>query len=184
MPSKKQRRRFTEILNAAKNAGVLFPEVIAVQWALESGWGKSESGTYNFWGIKAVGNQDGKLITTHEVINGRRVKIKAKFRNFASLEEALIERAKFTKRGGRYDKAGYFKSETPRDAIEALQRGGYATDPNYAKTLIQIMKGVGLDPDYQYPKPKKEDEVCNKKSTLASLIIQLINKIFHKRSDT
>ena len=47
MPTKEQREKFMEIRNAAKAAGIAHPEIIAAQWALESGWGKSESGRHN-----------------------------------------------------------------------------------------------------------------------------------------
>ena len=151
MPSTKQRADFYKVLNTARECNILHPEVITSQWALESGWGKHVSGTYNYFGIKAKPSEPATLVATHEFINGKRKKIKARFRNFSSLEEALIERSKFTRRGGRYDKAGYFDAKSPYEAIVSLKKGGYATDPHYVIMLVNILKSVGIDPYKKYP---------------------------------
>lgn len=151
--SKKARHQaYFEILETAKKMGVQHPELFASQWALESDWGRSASGKYNYWGVKA-GNGDpnndspGTVRWTKENLNGKTVRLLQKFRDYNSLEEAIRDRYAFTaKRGGRYDKAGYFTASSPAEAAMALQRANYATDPNYAKSLIDVMKGVGVDP--------------------------------------
>lgn len=53
MATKEQIDGFMAIRDAAEAAGIMHPDVIAAQWALETGWGKSESGKYNYWGVKA-----------------------------------------------------------------------------------------------------------------------------------
>lgn len=166
MPTKEQREKFMEIRNAAKAAGIAHPEIIAAQWALESGWGKRESGKHNYWGVKA-GNGDpdnqekGTVRWTKENVNGRQVRMRQKFRDYDSLDEALQDRQKFVSRkNGRYDRAGYFQAETPAEAADALQRGGYATDPNYANKLKNILRSVGID-----PKKTQNDEVLLQPNT-------------------
>lgn len=190
MPSQEQKNKFYKILTTARKANILHPEVITAQWALESGWGAYESGRFNYWGIKAVGNQKGRYVITHEVVNKKRIKVKAKFRNFSSLSEALMERAKFTQKGGRYDKAGYFKANSPYEAIVALKNGGYATDPMYVATLISILKSMGIDPYKKYivnekaEEPKKIEgmqECKMKKPSLVKSLTALITRLFHKK---
>ena len=44
------------IYAAARLAGAKFPECVAAQWALESGWGQHTSGVNNFFGIKGEGS--------------------------------------------------------------------------------------------------------------------------------
>jgi len=39
------------IRQAAADTGAKFPEVVAAQWALESGWGKHTSGKNNYFGL-------------------------------------------------------------------------------------------------------------------------------------
>lgn len=41
MASKEQIAKYQEVYEVAKRAGVIPPEVIAAQWAVESSWGKS-----------------------------------------------------------------------------------------------------------------------------------------------
>ena len=55
------------VIAAAKKAGAKFPEVVAAQWALESGWGKHTSGKNNFFGLKGSGSDR----QTKEFINGQ-----------------------------------------------------------------------------------------------------------------
>ena len=52
----------------------------------------------------------------------------------------------FTKQNKRYERSGYFAARTPYEAAQALQRGGYATDPNYANSLAAVIKGRKIDP--------------------------------------
>lgn len=165
MATQEQKAKFQEIYTAAKNAGIPHPEVIAAQWAVESGWGAKQSGKNNYWGIKAGdgnpnNNSAGTVVMTHEVIGGKKIQMPQKFRDYETLEEALKDRANFTsKSGGRYDKAGYFTATSPAEAAQALQKAGYATDPNYANTLISVMKSGGINPydgqkyDYSTTKP-------------------------------
>lgn len=147
-----RKKDFYAIMQAAQNAGIPHPEIVAAQWALESDWGRAVTGTHNYWGVKA-GNGDpnnkyqGTVAWTKENINGKSVSMQQKFRDYGSLDEALRDRAKFTSRkGGIYDKAGYFSATSPAEAARALEKAGYATDPHYADSLIKVMKGIGVDP--------------------------------------
>jgi hypothetical protein len=42
------------VLAAAKTAGAKWPECVAAQWALESGWGKHFSGTWNAFRLERI----------------------------------------------------------------------------------------------------------------------------------
>lgn len=146
MATKEQKERFMAIYQAAVNAGEPHPEIVAAQWAIESSWGKSPSGKNNVFGIKAGKNDAGSLVGTHEVINGKRVAIKDRFKDYNSIDESVADRVNFTKNNPRYKKAGYFDATSPAEAAMALQKAGYATDPNYANSLIDVIESAGLDP--------------------------------------
>lgn len=160
MATQEQKARFMEIYNAAVKAGEPHPEVVAAQWAIESGWGAKQSGKNNFFGIKATQGEKGSMVNTHEVINGQRVSMPDRFKDYESLEEGIADRVNFTQRNPRYRKAGYFEATSPAEAALSLQKAGYATDPNYAKNLISVIKSAGLDPyngqkyDYSTTKPQ------------------------------
>lgn len=140
------KEKYNRIRKAAYDAGDPHPDIVAAQFGIESGWGKKESGRFNYFGIKAVKGEAGSSLTTHEVYGGKRVKIKDKFKDYNSLEEGIKDRINFIHRNPRYTKAGYFTAKTPAEAAAALKRGGYATDPNYANKLAELVKGAGYDP--------------------------------------
>lgn len=140
------KEKYNNIRSAAVKAGDPHPDVVAAQWALESGWGKKQSGKNNYFGIKAGKGEAGTAVRTREVYSGKNVMITDKFKDYNSLEEGIADRVAFIKRNPRYTKAGYFAATTPFQAATALQRGGYATDPNYATLIGKIIKGCGYDP--------------------------------------
>lgn len=137
---------FMSVYRAAEQAGDPHPAIVAAQWALESGWGKKESGKFNYFGIKARKGEPGTVRRTREVRNGRDVMEDHKFTDYPSLEAGIQGRVNFINENARYRKAGYYSAKTPYEAALALVRGQYATDPKYATLLGKIMAGMGIDP--------------------------------------
>ena len=127
-------------------------QLIVAQAALESGWGKREiptadgSPSYNLFGIKAGSRWDGPVteITTTEFEQGAAKKIKARFRVYSSYVEAIGDYVKLLTSNPRY--AHVAAARSPEQAAHALQQAGYATDPHYAKKLVNVisqMKSAG-----------------------------------------
>ncbi|MDT4828399.1 Peptidoglycan hydrolase FlgJ [compost metagenome] len=133
---------------ASAASGVPAPLILA-QAALESGWGKREiradDGTqsFNLFGIKADKGWKGATVetTTTEYIDGEPQKVRAKFRAYASYEEAFTDYARFITRNPRY--ANVLATADPAQAAHGLQRAGYATDPKYGEKLVRIMQKFG-----------------------------------------
>ncbi len=126
---------------AAAALGVA-PEALVAQAALESGWGKHVSGDNNLFGIKAGSSWSGatKSLSTNEFSNGQMHKETASFRSYASIGDSFDDYVNMLKNSPRYAsalKAGY---DTTRFA-GALQKAGYATDPNYAMKISSIAHG-------------------------------------------
>jgi uncharacterized protein YcbK (DUF882 family) len=136
---------------AAKKAGAKFPECVCAQWALESGWGKHFSGTWNAFGLKGSGS----AVSTQEFINGKWITITASFIDFPDLETCvfyLVER--WYKDFGRFK--GVNRAKTRNECAQLLVVEKYATDPNYSTKLIQIMdREVGTPGNVDV---KKEEE--------------------------
>jgi len=123
--------------------------VTAAQAILETGYGKwvpidlyTKKYSYNLFGIKGIGTAGSVQVYTHEVINGKRIKIIDKFQAYHSFSESITGRTKFLKQNKRYK--FLFNTKDPQEWAEGLQKAGYATDPNYAKILISIMKSRKL----------------------------------------
>ena len=110
----------------------------------ETGWGKSEirhkdgSNSFNLFGIKATKGWTGKVaeVTTTEYIDGKPRKVTAKFRAYDSYEESFRDYARLIKESPRYEKAeSVAKTGSAVAYAAALQKAGYATDPEYARKL-------------------------------------------------
>jgi hypothetical protein len=122
------------VYNIAKQAGAKYPEVVAAQWALESGWGNHTSGKNNFFGLKGSGSN----VNTKEFLNNKWVTIKAGFIDFPDLETCvyyLVDR--WYKDYGTYK--GVNRATSRNDCAKLLTTEGYATDPKYSTKLIEIM---------------------------------------------
>jgi hypothetical protein len=119
---------------SAKAAGAKFPEVVAAQWALESGWGEHTSGKNNYLGLKG----SGATLNTQEYINGQWITIKAGFLDFPDLHTCvcyLVDR--WYKDYEQYK--GVNRANSRNECANLLKVEGYATDPSYPTKLIQIM---------------------------------------------
>ena len=124
----------------AEDLGVSYKIVLA-QAALESGWGKSVKGN-GLMGIKSHGEEGGVDFTTHEVINGKKVKIADSFRAYDTPEDSIRGYGKFLKANSRYRHFLRAGAENEDAQLSALQSSGYATDPMYSQKLKNIMKGL------------------------------------------
>lgn len=125
------------VLAAAQKAGAKYPEVVAAQWALESGWGKSTSCDFNYFGIKDKDGQ-GCYVKTKEFYGGKEVTIKDWFKRFPDLYSCidyLVTRWYKDYQGYK----GVNRANSRNECAELLVKEGYATDPKYATKLIQIM---------------------------------------------
>lgn len=121
----------------------LYPSVMLAQAIVESGNGNSElaSKYNNHFGIKADSSWTGEKVNlkTREVISGQDVVIGDYFRVYDKVEDSYRDRVKFLQDNPRYTNAGVFNSATPYDQLQALQRAGYATDPQYAEIINSIL---------------------------------------------
>lgn len=120
------------------------PAAIVAQAALESAWGARKVGENNLFGIKATPDWTGArvLVHTREVINGQSVMIDDWFRDYPSPEASIEDHFRFLHENKRYERAGVFNAADDRAYFLALQRAGYATDPNYANALMAVTDTV------------------------------------------
>lgn len=133
------------------------------QAAIESGWGDVAPGNA-FFGVKDTDGVNGneQLLTTTEYSRRMDLKfpviisivpvmrngvkmfkytIKDYFRKYDTPEECFTEHSQFFLKNKRYAKALEVK-EDPYNFADAVARAGYATDPNYAKLLKDVMQMI------------------------------------------
>ncbi|WP_067099966.1 flagellar assembly peptidoglycan hydrolase FlgJ [Marinomonas atlantica] len=122
------------------------PKAILAQAALETGWGKHPiakfdgSPSYNLFGIKADQRWSGDRATvnTLEFRDGVAQKERAAFRAYDSFEQSFDDYANFLQTSERYQNALQAGDDAAMFAA-FLQKGGYATDPNYADKISSIL---------------------------------------------
>lgn len=135
-------------LQANRETGVPV-QLMLGQAALESGWGRREirmadgGNSYNLFGIKASGNWNGKVaeVMTTEYHDGVPSKQVEKFRAYDSYAEAFSDYANMLRSNPRYASVVQ-EGQGSAEAAYALQRAGYATDPNYADKLVKVMSRI------------------------------------------
>ncbi len=117
------------------------------QAALESGWGKHEikaldgSTSHNVFGIKASGNWKGRTVDalTTEYVNGVAYQKVEKFRAYDNYGDAFKDYAKLIRDNPRYQSVLQNGGDASQFA-HALQKAGYATDPQYAQKLTKVIQ--------------------------------------------
>ncbi|HEY5806779.1 MAG TPA: flagellar assembly peptidoglycan hydrolase FlgJ, partial [Povalibacter sp.] len=129
---------------AARELGV-DPHALLAQAALETGWGKSvpcnAAGecSFNLFGIKAGGSWPGATVNvpTLEFEEGVAVRKVDRFRAYESPADSFRDYARLIRNNPRYENALNAGSDVAGFAA-ALQSGGYATDPDYARKIVAV----------------------------------------------
>jgi hypothetical protein len=129
------RAGFKQIMDLAKNAGDPFPEVCAVQWAIESGWGKHMSGKNNPFGQTGTYYGQGtRCNTPNDPGGGTKV-----FADFPSLQEAIVYRI-------RQWAPIYMNAKSSYEALMMIQNYGKA--PQYASGFNKTFPDGRVFPDW------------------------------------
>ncbi len=144
-------KQFIETVGALAQADAaaarILPSVTIAQAILESGWGKSAltRKANALFGIKADKNWTGPVYTsrTKECYDGARfTKETACFRAYADWAESIADHGAFLCGLSRY--RNVIGEDNYRAACIALQKAGYATDPDYAGKLIGLIETYDL----------------------------------------
>jgi flagellar protein FlgJ len=126
------------------------PRNLIAQAALETNWGtrvpRDSQGrsTNNLFGVKAGGLWNGASVAsgTQEYQNGAVVSTTGQFRAYDSREQSFQDYVTLLRSSPRYSAALNTGSNVQAFA-GALQRAGYATDPDYASKVTAIAAAVG-----------------------------------------
>jgi len=125
-------------------SGILASLTVA-QAILESGWGTSALATNAnaLFGIKADSRWNGRVYstTTKECYDGVNfVTVDALFRAYDSWEHSLDDHSAFLTGSSRY--AAVIGETDYKKACAAIHAAGYATAPDYAEKLINIIESM------------------------------------------
>ncbi|MFC6179717.1 glycoside hydrolase family 73 protein [Lactiplantibacillus daowaiensis] len=120
------------------------------QAILESDWGQSTNATENnnLFGVKATEAEPGKMMPTQEYYDGAYHNVKRRFRVYSSWHASMVAHAKRLANGPAWSPNHYqavIKATNYRTAAQALAKAGYATDPDYAQKLINVIQKYDLE---------------------------------------
>ena len=138
-------RAFVEnILPAVRQAAVeldVSPVAILAQAALETGWGAHAPGN-NLFGIKAGTGWGGNTLEnlTHEFVSGVNTTEDASFRAYQNVASSVENYTQLLLNSPRY-RAALGQGNNIIGFAQALQNGGYATDPDYAAKMTALAQG-------------------------------------------
>ena len=138
------------IRTAAQALG-LNPLALLAQAALETGWGKRMARTadgspsLNLFGIKADDGWAGTRAASNtvEYAGGVATQRQAAFRAYGSIEESVNDFANLLKNSPRYRHAAAAGADA-QAYVDGIGRSGYATDPEYAVKLTEILHSSTL----------------------------------------
>lgn len=124
----------------------ILASVTIAQAILESDNGNSRLASEGkaLFGIKVNAGWSGKIWTgaTLEYNDGKRTQIVAGFRAYNSWEASIKDHSNFLIKNKRYQ--AIIGEKDYRVVCRALQTAGYATDPDYASKLIQLIETYQL----------------------------------------
>lgn len=115
--------------------------ITLAQGLLESGAGRSQLArkSNNHFGIKCGGSWDGRSVRyTDDAPNEC-------FRAYKHVKDSYRDHSKFLRSGARYAFLFRLKITDYKGWAKGLKKAGYATDPNYANRLINIIETYDLD---------------------------------------
>lgn len=142
-----QDKFFSEIKAGAiagwRKYGVL-PSITAAQAILESGWGRSQLSTQgnNLFGIKGSYNGQSISFPTQEWRPGGYYTVYAAFRKYPNWSASVEDHGRFLDENSRY--RNLIGERDYQRVARLLQSDGYATAPDYASSLINMVNSYGL----------------------------------------
>ncbi len=157
-PYTNRRQWTTELINAYKRAGITNDNAIRMllaQDALESSWGKSAQGKYNFGNLTTGSSWKGDYVTGNDK-NARGEAIKQKFRSYNSMDEYAADKIQFLKRLYDFDENDDINKFVAKLTGSNKGKRRYAEATNYAKVLTGVYNGIpkgenGMIIKYQNP---------------------------------
>lgn len=157
-PYTNRRQWTTELINAYKRAGITNDNAIRMllaQDALESSWGKSAQGKYNFSNLTTGSSWKGDYVTGNDK-NAKGEAIKQKFRSYNSMDEYAADKIQFLKRLYDFDENDDINKFVAKLTGSNKGKRRYAEATNYAKVLTGVYNGIpkgenGMIIKYQNP---------------------------------
>lgn len=143
-PYKDRSKWIADLTNAYKRAGITNDNAIRMlvsQDALESAWGRSAQGKFNFGNLTTGAKWKGDYVTGNDK-NAKGEAIKQKFRSYNSMDEYAADKVQFLKRLYDFDENDDINKFVAKLTGSNKGKRRYAEARNYAKLLTGVYNGI------------------------------------------
>lgn len=143
-PYKDRSKWIADLTNAYKRAGITNDNAIRMlvsQDALESAWGRSAQGKFNFGNLTTGAKWQGDYVTGNDK-NAKGEAIKQKFRSYNSMDEYAADKVQFLKRLYDFDENDDINKFAAKLTGSNKGKRRYAEARNYAKLLTGVYNGI------------------------------------------
>ena len=128
----------------------LLPSITIAQACLESNYGQSDLAQKynNLFGVKGTSKTTSAVMTTKEYTKGKWVTVKARFQIYDSYEASIRAHNRLFQEGTTWNKNQYkdvLNAKNYPEQAKALVTDGYATDPDYATKLTNLIEQFNLN---------------------------------------
>ena len=154
-PYTNRRQWTTELINAYKRAGITNDNAIRMllaQDALESSWGKSAQGKYNFGNLTTGSSWKGDYVTGNDK-NAKGEAIKQKFRSYNSMDEYAADKVQFLKRLYDFDENDDINKFVAKLTGSNKGKRRYAEAKEYANSLRGVYNSFKAGGIIKYQEP-------------------------------
>ena len=154
-PYTNRRQWSTELINAYKKAGITNDNAIRMllaQDALESSWGRSAQGKYNFGNLTTGSSWKGDYVTGNDK-NAKGEAIKQKFRSYNSMDEYAADKVQFLKRLYDFDENDDINKFVAKLTGSNKGKRRYAEAKEYANSLRGVYNSFKAGGIIKYQEP-------------------------------
>ena len=168
----------TELINAYKRAGITNDNAIRMllaQDALESSWGKSAQGKYNFGNLTTGSSWKGDYVTGNDK-NAKGEAIKQKFRSYNSMDEYAADKVQFLKRLYDFDENDDINKFVAKLTGSNKGKRRYAEAKEYANSLRGVYNSFKAGGIIKYQEPAQPIKYMGGYDKRGNMVLPVTNE--------
>lgn len=168
----------TELINAYKKAGITNDNAIRMllaQDALESSWGKSAQGKYNFGNLTTGSSWKGDYVTGNDK-NAKGEAIKQKFRSYNSMDEYAADKVQFLKRLYDFDENDDINKFVAKLTGSNKGKRRYAEAKEYANSLRGVYNSFKAGGIIKYQEPAQPIKYMGSYDKRGNMVLPVNNE--------
>ena len=168
----------TELINAYKKAGITNDNAIRMllaQDALESSWGRSAQGKYNFGNLTTGSSWKGDYVTGNDK-NAKGEAIKQKFRSYNSMDEYAADKVQFLKRLYDFDENDDINKFVAKLTGSNKGKRRYAEAKEYANSLRGVYNSFKAGGIIKYQEPAQPIKYMGGYDKRGNMVLPVTNE--------